>query len=84
MDETGIMLSKLNSVKVLFSKENQKGYRGARVKRVIVTAVECVSADGRSLDPMIIWPASTYRANWATHPTPGWHHVYSDSGYTDS
>lgn len=84
MDETGVMLSKLNSVKVLVSKDNQRGYRGARVKRTTVTAVECVSADGRSLDPMIIWPASTHRANWTTHPTPGWHYAYSDSGYTDS
>ena len=84
MDETGVMLSKLNSVKVLMSKDNQRGCRGARVKRTMVTAVECVNAEGRFLDPMIIWPASTHRANWTTHPTPGWHYAYSDSGYTDS
>ncbi|KFA81301.1 hypothetical protein S40288_04870 [Stachybotrys chartarum IBT 40288] len=41
MDETGVMLSKLNSVKVLVSKDNQYGYRGARVKRTTVTAIEC-------------------------------------------
>ena len=32
MDETGTMLSKLNSVNVLVNKDNQRGYRGARVK----------------------------------------------------
>ena len=69
---------------MLVSKQNQRGYRGARVKRTTVTAVECVSAAGKYLDPMIIWPASTHRANWTTHPTPGWHYAYSDSGYTDS
>ena len=84
MDETGVMLSKPNNFKVLVSKDNQHGYRGARVKRTTVTAVECISADGRFLDPMIIWPASTHRADWVTHPTPGWHYAYSDSGYTDS
>ena len=84
MDETGVMLSKLSSVKVLVCKDNQRGYRGARVKRTTVTAIECVSADGRYLNPMIIWPASTYRSNWSTHPTPGWHYAFSDSGYTDS
>lgn len=83
MDETGVMLSKLNSVKVLVSRDNERGYRGARVKRTIVTAVECVSADGRYLTPMIIWPASTHRSNWTTHPTPGWHYAFSDTGYTD-
>jgi hypothetical protein len=44
----------------------------------------CVSANGKYLNSMIIWPAATHRANWVTHPTPGWHYAYSDSGYTDS
>ena len=84
MDETGVMLSLLTSVKVLVSKDDQRGYRGARVKRTTVTAIECISGDGRRLNPMIIWPASTHRANWTTHPTPGWHYACSESGYTDS
>jgi len=84
MDETGVMLSMLNSIRVLVSKADMQRYRGARVKRTMVTAVECISADGRYLDPMIIWPASTHRANWTTHPTPGWVFACSDSGFTDS
>ncbi|KAM3423207.1 hypothetical protein BST61_g657 [Cercospora zeina] len=84
MDETGVMLCKLNSIKVLVGKDNQRGYRGARMKRTTITAVECVSGDGRCLNPMIIWPASTHRSNWSTHPTPGWHYAFSDSGYTDA
>jgi hypothetical protein len=84
MDEIGVMLSMLNSVKVLVGKDDTQAYRGARVKRTMVTAVECISADGRCLDPMIIWPAKTHRANWTTHPTPGWVYAYSDTGFTDS
>lgn len=53
MDKTGVMLSKLSSVKVLVGKDN-RGYRGARVKRTMVTAIKCVSANGRPLNPMII------------------------------
>lgn len=60
MDETGVMLSMLGSVKVLVGQDDTRDYRGARVKRTIVTAIECISADGRSLKPMIIWPATTY------------------------
>ena len=56
MDETGTMLSKLNSVKVLVGKENKRGYRGARVKRTTITVIECVSGDGRYLNPMISGP----------------------------
>jgi hypothetical protein len=63
IDETGVMLSKLSSVKVLVGKDDLRDYRGAGVKRIIVTVIECISADGKSLLPLIIWPASTYRSN---------------------
>ena len=39
MDETGVMLCMLNSVKVLVSKDDRRDYRGAGVKRTTVTAV---------------------------------------------
>jgi hypothetical protein len=84
MDETGVILSMLGSVKVLVGKDDTQKYRGARVKRTIITAVECISADSRYLNPMIIWPATTYRSNWITFPTPGWHYACNESGYTDS
>jgi hypothetical protein len=54
MDETGVMLSMLGSVKVLVGRDDVRGHRGAAVKRTIVTAIECISADGRSLHPLII------------------------------
>jgi hypothetical protein len=54
------------------------------VKRPMLTAIECISADGRFLLPMIIWPATTHRANWITYPTPGWYYAFSETGYTDS
>ncbi|KFY30724.1 hypothetical protein V493_01714 [Pseudogymnoascus sp. VKM F-4281 (FW-2241)] len=84
MDETGVMLCMLGSVKVLVRRDDSRGYRGAGVKRTMVTAIECISANGRSLLPLIIWPATTHRSNWTTFPTPGWHYAWSESGYTDS
>jgi len=63
MDETGVMLSMPGSVKVLVSKQNIRDYRGARVKRTIVTMIEYISGDDRYLNPMIIWPVSTHRSN---------------------
>lgn len=51
--ETKIMLSMLNSVEVLVGKDDMQGYRGARVKWTMLTAVECISADGSYLKPMI-------------------------------
>jgi hypothetical protein len=84
MDETGVMLSMLGSVKVLVGRNDLRGHRGASAKRTMVTAIECISADGRSLQPLIIWPASTHRSNWTTYPTPGWHYDFSENGYNDS
>ena len=31
------------------------------IKRTLVTVIECISAGGRSIPPLIIWPASTHR-----------------------
>jgi hypothetical protein len=85
MDETGVMLSMLASLKVVVGKNDPRTYRGTGVKREMVTAIECISADGRSLHPLlIVWPSATQRNTWTTYPTPGWHFAYSESGYTDS
>jgi hypothetical protein len=84
MDETGVMLSKLSSVNVLVGKDDLCDDRGTGVKRTMVTAIECISADGRSLLPLIIWPALTHWSNWTIYPTPGWHYAHSENGYNDS
>lgn len=63
MDETRVILSMLGSVKVLVGKDDVRDYRGARVERKIVTAIECISTDGSCLKPMVIWLAATHRSN---------------------
>jgi hypothetical protein len=60
VDETGVMLLMLGSVKVLVGKDDTRDYRGTRVKRTMVTAIECISGNGEYLNPIIIWPATTY------------------------
>jgi hypothetical protein len=60
IDETRVMLLMLSSVKVLVSKDNTQKYRGARVKQTIITAIKCISADSRFLNPIIIWLATTH------------------------
>jgi hypothetical protein len=71
MDETDVMLSMLGSVNVMLGKDDMRNYRGALVKRTMVTAIKCISGDGRYLSPLIIWPATTHRRDWTTFPTPG-------------
>lgn len=54
IEETGVILSMLSSLKVLVSKDDPQTHRGIGVKHTIVTATECISADGKSLFPHII------------------------------
>ncbi|KAJ5240569.1 uncharacterized protein N7469_002160 [Penicillium citrinum] len=84
MDEPGVLLSVLNSIKVLVGKNDLRKHRRTTVKRTLVTAIECISADGRFLHPLIIWPAATHRSSWTTHATPGWHYACSKTGYTNT
>jgi hypothetical protein len=63
MYETGVMLSILGSVKVLVGKDDLRDYKGTGVKRTMVTAIKCISADGRSLLLLIILLALTHRSN---------------------
>jgi hypothetical protein len=84
MDETGVLLSLLKELKVLVDAYSLRAYRGAGVKRELITVIECISGDFRVLPPLVIWPASTHRANWVIYPTPGWHYGISKTGYTDT
>jgi hypothetical protein len=71
MDETGVMLSMLGSVKVLLDKDDPRDYRGAVVKRITVTAIKCISENDKFLSLMVIWLVIIYRSNWTTFLTPG-------------
>ena len=70
MDETGVMLSMLGSIKVLVGKDDMWNYRGMHVKHTTITAIECINADNKYLNPMIIWPTTTHQSNWTSFPTP--------------
>ena len=83
MDETGVLLGQSATLKILLQRQKPQRSRGTGRKRILVTAVECVSATGEFLSPLIIWPASTHRSAWHTHATPGWHFAHSKNGYTD-
>ena len=71
VDETGVLLSILNSLKVLVGRYELKTHKGAGVKRTLITVIEYISADSRYLNPLIVWPVATHRSTWITHPTPG-------------
>lgn len=79
----GNPLERLASRKFLTGLNSTRRYHGAEVKRQAVTAVECVSVDGKALNPLIVWPTSTHRSVWTTHPIPKWHFACSDNWYAN-
>jgi hypothetical protein len=44
----------LSFIKVLISKDDPRDYKGAGVKRIIVTIIECISVNSKSLLLIII------------------------------
>jgi hypothetical protein len=48
------MLFILGFIKVLVSKQDIRDYKGARVKRIIITAIECISSNSKYLNLIII------------------------------
>lgn len=54
MDEIEVMLFMPGSVKVFVGKNNTRNYRGARVKRTTVIAIEYININGKYLKLMII------------------------------
>ena len=84
MDETGVLLSVLRSSKYLVNAEMPKTHRGSETKRTLITAVECISANGRSLPPLIIFPGVDLRSNWVCHKAPDWQFTCSKKGYINS
>lgn len=53
MDELGVLLSPLNSLEVLVSQDALRNDLGAGVKRTLITAIECPSADDKHLPPLV-------------------------------
>lgn len=60
MDETGILLNMLGSVKFHVGRDDVRKHRGASVKRIMVTAMECINSLGiRGFRVTQCTPAST-------------------------
>lgn len=63
MDETGNLLSNLTSLKFVLHKDDARKYRGTAIKRQLVSTIECLSADGICLSPLVIWLMATQRSD---------------------
>jgi hypothetical protein len=60
MNETGVLLNIFSFLKVLTDKDDLN-FKEAKVKRILITAIEYIYTDGKFLHLLIIWPAVIYR-----------------------
>ena len=61
-----------------------KTHRGTDIKGTLITAVECISADGRSLPPLIKFPGVDLRGKWVCHEAADWQFTCSKKGHMNS
>jgi hypothetical protein len=54
INKTGVMLYIFGSVKILVNKDDLRDYKDAAVKHTIVTTIECINTNSRSLLLIII------------------------------
>lgn len=62
INKTRVLLSVLNSLKVLIGKHESKSQKRTGVKRTLITVIEYIFIDSQYLHPLIILPAITYRS----------------------
>lgn len=81
MDEMGVLLSVLSSLKVLVSQDDLRSYRGAGVKRTLVTAIERRREIPSAADHLVCCHTSEH----LDHSSHSWMmFCVFETGYTDT
>jgi hypothetical protein len=87
MDKTGIQLGIQHTGACIVDRNVYNRVRKSTQNRENATIIECISASGRVLAPMIILGVKTHRAEWHSEEKRGaapWHYATSANGYTDN
>jgi len=70
VDETGFALGTTQSSKVLIDKTVSKGLKKIAERQEWITAIECISAAGTPLPPLVIFKAKDTNTKWIPVTTP--------------
>jgi hypothetical protein len=86
MDETGFRIGVIHiSSLVVTRKEVKKVYMANPMDRTLVTSVECVSTDGRTIPPLAILPQKVFMPWFHPNQMPDdYQTAHSDAGYNNS
>jgi hypothetical protein len=85
MDETGFPLGTIQKAQVIVDSSVRMKYQSQPGRQEWITAVECVSADGISIPPLIIFKGETLMNSWMSRDCPpGWKFSCNSSGWTSN
>ncbi|KAF2003748.1 CENP-B protein, partial [Amniculicola lignicola CBS 123094] len=82
MDETGCRIGVATS-QYVYTRRGRQVFIPNANNRELVTLVECISADGASITPMVIVKAQSVMEHWISDLPDDYLISVSDSGYTN-
>src|SRR5436305_514701 len=83
MDESGFGIGEEQAIKVLVHLDSTQKYKVIGGKQEWVTVIECISAAGEALAPLLIFKGKDVNTRWINESSPpGWHFATSKNGWT--
>jgi len=85
MDETGSSIGTIKATRVVVDKTARSRYSAQPGRQEWVSVIECISMDGTSLLPMIIFKGKTLSTAWLSENTPtNWFFSVNSQGWTSN
>jgi DDE superfamily endonuclease/Tc5 transposase DNA-binding domain len=85
MDESGNALGTIQAARAIIDSNVPMTYYAEPGRQEWVTTVECISADGDSIPPLIIFTGENTNGQWVPRNAPiGWHVTCNTKGWTSN
>ena len=85
MDESGFTVGESQSTRVIVPISYNQKHKVALGKQEWVTDVECISAAGESIAPLLVFKGKDVNSGWIPDQTPNtWHFGTSENGWTSN
>jgi hypothetical protein len=85
MDESGFGVGEEQTMRVLVYLDTKQKEKVIGGKQEWVTDIECISAAGEALPPLLIFKGDSINTRWINERTPeGWHLATSRNGWTSN
>jgi len=83
MDKSGFAVGTSQSSRALVNVREQSSWKVIHGRQEWITAIECISAAGVAIPPLIIFKAKDTNTAWVPIDTPpGWYFSTSNSSWT--